>query len=103
MRVKRGADTYQYQRLDFPAPMRCEVSPVAPMKKKHRGPRKPAWIGLVPCVPYVPCKEIDMPTVNRPGGEFGRRCRGVIDGGCPPFKVLSLTNQRRVNSASRIL
>ena len=53
--VQPAPDTKVGQGLDFPAPMRCELSPVSPTPKKYRGTRKPAWIGLVPYVPYVPC------------------------------------------------
>lgn len=34
------------------------LSPMSPTDQKYRGPRKPAWIGLVPYVPCVPYKKI---------------------------------------------
>lgn len=33
------------------------LSPLSPTRSKYRGPRKPAWIGLVPCVPCVPYRK----------------------------------------------
>lgn len=55
--VRRAPDTNDVQWLDFPAPMRCELSPVSPTGPKYRGLLKPAWIGLVPCVPCVPYRK----------------------------------------------
>ena len=55
--VQPAPDTKVGQGLDFPARMWCELSPVSPTDPKYRGPRKPAWIGLVPCVPCVPYRK----------------------------------------------
>ena len=55
--AQRAPDTKVRQGPDFHAPTRCELSPVSPTRAKHRGPRKPAWIGLVPCVPCVPYRK----------------------------------------------
>ena len=41
--------------------MRRELSPMSPTHAKYRGPLKPAWIGLVPCVPCVPYRKSSWP------------------------------------------
>lgn len=84
--VQCAPDTKEGQGLDFPAPMRCELSPVSPTQKKYRGTRKPAWIGLVPCVPCVPYSKNSLPKSCCIGcGGFCYRVTRFLLGDQPPL------------------
>ena len=56
-----STDTKVKQVSHFSARLRSELSPLSPTHAKYRGQRKPAWIGLVPCVPCVPYSKSGWP------------------------------------------